>query len=122
MDEPEELDDTILVTDARIVPAGDLRGGLAEPTRGRGSLPAVQAAAAAAGGFVAGAAVYGIVYQRRSRLARELVKGTKRGRSLSRRSGRRGALPGVAEQGLQILSSHTLLLDVHVLGTPDADG
>ncbi len=79
--------------------------------RRRGSLPAVQAAAAAAGGFVAGAAVVGLVRRRHSRA---LARG-RRARGLRRRGAGRNA--GMAER-LQIVGSRSLLLDVHLLGNP----
>jgi hypothetical protein len=72
------------------------------------SRPAVQAAAAAAGGFVAGAAVLGLV-QRRSRAGAVLAKGARR------------AVAAPAAQTLQVVSSRSFLVDVHLLGTPGAD-
>ncbi len=81
----------------------------------RTSLPTVQAAAAAAGGFVAGAAVVGLVHRRHARaLAR-----ARGGRGLL---GRRRAArnPGAADL-LQIVGSRSLLLDVHLLGGPGAE-
>jgi hypothetical protein len=66
-------------------------------------LPAVQAAAVAAGGFVAGAAVVGLVHRRQKRSA-----------ALSR--GRRGGRVAGAGELLQIVGSRSLLLDVHLLG------
>jgi hypothetical protein len=77
----------------------------------RKGIPAVQAAAAAAGGFMAGAAVVGLVGRRRSRT---LGKG-RRARAL--RGRRTGAVrnAGMAER-LQIVGSRSLLLDVHLLG------
>ncbi len=82
--------------------------GLVEPVR-RTALPAVQAAAAAAGGFVAGAAVVGLVNRRH---ARALARGRER-RGLLRR-GRGGSSAG--SDRLQIVGSRSLLLDVHLLG------
>jgi hypothetical protein len=76
-------------------------------------VPAVQAAAVAAGGFVAGAAVVGLVHRRRQRLT--LAKGRRAGRRLSR--GRRDANSGgKAGELLQIVGSRSLLVDVHLLG------
>jgi hypothetical protein len=74
-------------------------------------MPAVQAAAVAAGGFVAGAAVVGLVH-RRQRHSPAIAKG---------RGGRRGLGRGArtasgAGELLQIVSSRSLLLDVHLLG------
>ncbi len=80
-----------------------------EPAR-RGSLPVVQAAAAAAGGFVAGAAVVGLVHRRH---ARALARGSGR-RGLRR--GRAAARNASAADRLQIVGSRSLLLDVHLLG------
>jgi hypothetical protein len=78
-----------------------------EPSR-RATLPAVQAAAAAAGGFVAGAAVVGLVNRRH---ARALARG-RGGRGLR---GRRASGGGAADR-LHIVGSRSLLLDVHLLG------
>jgi hypothetical protein len=66
-------------------------------------LPAVQAAAVAAGGFVAGAAVVGLVHRRQQRSG-ALTKG-KRGSS---RGGKAG----------EIVGSRSFLVDVHLLGGP----
>ena len=96
--------------------------------RDGGSLPTVQAAAVAAGGFVAGAAVVGLVH-RHSRGSRALTQGngagaaTRVGKALSRGS-RKGARAGSARAGeelVQVLSSRTFLVDVHLLGIPDLD-
>src|SRR5271157_2445510 len=80
------------------------------------AIPAVQAAAVVAGGFVAGAAVAGLVH-RRQRSAPALAGGGRIGRALARGGSRNGA--GAAEL-VQIVSSRTLLVDVHLLGTPDS--
>jgi hypothetical protein len=73
----------------------------------RARVPAVQAAAVAAGGFVAGAAVVGLVSRRHSRAA--LAAGTPRRRLLRRsRAGR--------VEALQIVSTRSVLVDVHLLG------
>jgi hypothetical protein len=76
-------------------------------------LPAVQAVAVAAGGFVAGAAVVGLVHRRQKRSA-ALYRGRRGVADRSRRAGR------VASAGelLQIVGSRSLLLDVHLLGGP----
>jgi hypothetical protein len=76
-------------------------------------IPAVQVLAAAAGGFVAGAAVVGLV-NRRQRNSAALAQGRRAGRVLSRGAGRRGA--GSADERLQIVGSRSLLVDVHLLG------
>jgi hypothetical protein len=79
------------------------------------SRPALQAAAAAAGGFVAGAAVLGLV-QRRSHAGAALARGTRR-RGLGRRAGGASA----TAQTLQVVSSRTFLVDVHLLDVPGLD-
>ncbi len=73
----------------------------------RARVPAVQAAAVAAGGFVAGAAVVGLVSRRHSRAA--LAAGTPRRRLLRRSRSSR-------VEALQILSTRSVLVDVHLLG------
>jgi hypothetical protein len=69
------------------------------------ALPVVQAAAVAAGGFVAGAAITGLVQRRRRRAPATRSAGTRR------RSGRAAEL-------VQIVGSRSLLVDVHLLGVP----
>jgi hypothetical protein len=101
----------------RIVDARAFPGALPGERRAVAMLPAVQAAAVAAGGFVAGAAVLGLVH-RRQRHAGALSSGRRVGRELGRRGARR---PSRAEEAMQIVSSRTLLLDVHLLGRPGAD-
>jgi hypothetical protein len=88
-----------------------------ELSRGRASaaIPAVQAAAVAAGGFVAGAAVVRLV-SRRQRNSAALVKGRRAGRRIGR--GGRGAGSGASEL-VQIVGSRSLLVDVHLLGGRD---
>jgi hypothetical protein len=94
----------------RVLAAADTSRELARPA---GSvLPAVQAAAVAAGGFVAGAAVVGLVH-RRQRRAATLAKGRRAAASVAR--------PGVLGTGrtaelVQIVGSRSLLVDVHLLG------
>jgi len=75
-------------------------------------------AAAAAGGVVAGAAVLGLV-QRRHRRALVLAKG-RRPRALGRRAraSRRSSAPA---ELLQIVSSRSVLLDIHLLGGSGSD-
>ncbi len=87
-----------------------------EMSRGRaaGAIPAVQAAAVAAGGFVAGAAVVGLV-SRRQRHSAALAKGRGAGRGLKRGGRRRGG-PSSAGELVQIVGSRSLLVDVHLLG------
>lgn len=69
-------------------------------------VPSVQAAAVAAGGFVAGAAVVGLVSRRHSRA---LAKGPAPRRLLRRSRNAR-------VQALQIVSTRSVLVDVHLLG------
>jgi hypothetical protein len=78
-------------------------------------MPAVQAAAVAAGGFVAGAAVLGLVHRRQRRAA--LAKG-RRARRLGASRPARGRASGQAVELVQIVGSRSLLLDVHLLGGP----
>jgi hypothetical protein len=109
----------VLVADARVVAAQ--RSTAAPPSEWRGAgtvIPAVQAAAVAAGGLVAGAALAGLVH-RRQRHSSVLGKG-RRGRgglkARRRRSpGARGA--GPALELFQIVGSRSLLVDVHLLGS-----
>ncbi len=75
-------------------------------------IPAVQAAAVAAGGFVAGAAVIGLVH-RRQRRSGALSRGRRSGRDPGRRGARRGGRGG---ELVQIVGSRSFLLDVHLLG------
>jgi hypothetical protein len=87
-----------------------------EPARAliRSVAPTAQAAAVAAGGFMAGAAVVGLASRRRGRGARALAK---RGRR-KRRGLRRGASDGggrVGRQLVQIVGTRSLLVDVHLL-------
>jgi hypothetical protein len=82
-------------------------------------LPAVQAAAVAAGGFVAGVAVVGLVHRHQRRVS-ALGKPRGAGRALARgrRAGagrsRRGAAK--ASETVQIVGTRSLLVDVHLLG------
>ncbi|HLH66327.1 MAG TPA: hypothetical protein VKV27_11535 [Solirubrobacteraceae bacterium] len=71
------------------------------PATSQVALPAIQAAAAAATGFVAGAATLALV---RRRSARRLARG---------RGVRRGG-----EGGLAIVSSRSFLVDVHLIARP----
>jgi hypothetical protein len=72
-------------------------------------VPAVQVAAAAAGGFVAGAALVGLLHRQRRR---DALEGARRGR----RGVRRGRAAARGGELLQIVGSRSLLLDVHLLG------
>lgn len=73
-------------------------------------IPAVQAAAVAAGGFVAGAAIVSLA-QRRQRRAGSVAK---RGRRSA--SGRPPRTVAAGGELMQIVSSRSLLVDVHLLG------
>jgi hypothetical protein len=101
----EEVDALLVETEERVIVAAP-QSFLPAPTRGIGMVPAVQAAAVAAGGFVAGAAVVGLVNRRHNRA---LAQGQPR-RRLLRRS-REGRV-----EALQIVSTRSLLVDVHLLG------
>ena len=86
--------------------------------RGAAMVPAVQAAAVAAGSFVAGAAVVGLVHRRRRR-ALMLGKGRRAaGRSARGSGSRRGSRAG---ELVQIVGSRSLLVDVHLLGGSDGN-
>jgi hypothetical protein len=111
----------VLVDEATVVHARSFTGALAAERRSAGvMIPAVQAAAVAAGGFVAGAAVVGLVH-RRQRRASALAKGRGIGRDLGR-GGRGGRRAGRAAELVQIVGSRSLLVDVHLLGGSGADG
>lgn len=100
----------VLVEDADVVYSQPLAGALSADWRSAGAvLPAVQAAAVAAGGFVAGAAVVGLVHrrQRRSGAIAKARRGAGRG-------GRAGEL-------VQVLGSRSFLVDVHLLGGGGGD-
>lgn len=106
----------VLLGEAQAVHAQPSRASLPGERRSATVLPAVQAAAVAAGGFVAGAAVVGLVH-RHQRRASTLAKGRRTGRigagSRSRSGGR--SRPPAAEL-VQIVGSRSLLVDVHLLG------
>jgi hypothetical protein len=98
----EEVDALLVEAEERIVVAP--QSFLPAPTRSM--VPAVQPAAVAAGGFVAGAAVVGLVSRRHNRAA--LAAGTPRRRLLRRSRASR-------VEALQILSTRSVLVDVHLL-------
>ncbi len=81
------------------------------------ALPAVQAAAVAAGGFVAGAAVVRLV-GRRHQNASALLAPRRSRRGLGRRSRDKRASSRTGEL-IQIVGSRSLLVDVHLLGGRD---
>jgi hypothetical protein len=105
----EEVDAVVVTPSTRPLPAR---------TEARAVVPAVQAAAVAAGSFVAGAAMVGLAHRRQRR--RELVRAGARRRGLGRGGGRRGASGGRGARGMgelvQIVGSRSLLVDVHLLG------
>ncbi|MGA9315775.1 MAG: hypothetical protein WBV77_14245 [Solirubrobacteraceae bacterium] len=68
--------------------------------------PSVQVAAVAAGGFVAGAVLAGVLGRRHQKAV-----ATRAGRRLGRRKRARNEL-------VQIVASRSLLVDVHLLGAP----
>ncbi len=107
----EVLDALPVLAEAPRVVAAQPRGGL--PAQRRPTvLPVVQAAAVAAGGFVAGAAVVGLV-NRHNRRSRALERG-RRGAGRLRRGGR-GGVPA------QVVGSRSFLVDVHLLGGAGGD-
>jgi hypothetical protein len=99
----EEVDALLVESEERVLvaPVSQL------PVSTRGMVPAVQAAAVAAGGFVAGAAVVGLVSRRHNRAA---LAGASPRRRLLRRS------PRGRVEALQIVSTRSLLVDIHLLG------
>jgi hypothetical protein len=72
----------------------------------------VQTAAAAAGGFVAGAAVLGLVHRRHSK--RAALASARSPRRIARSSKRSKSVGEVVE----VVASRSLLVDVHLLGAP----
>ncbi len=115
VEDEEEVDALpVLADESHLVRAQPVRDAL--PQRAPGTvLPAVQAAAVAAGGFVAGAAVVGLVHRRQRRSA-AVRKGasTGRARRIGPRAGASGA--GRAVELVQIVGSRSFLVDVHLLG------
>jgi hypothetical protein len=95
----EEVDALVVLPEARAVVV---------EAPSRAMVPVAQAAAVAAGGFVAGAAVVGLVSRRRAR---------PRGRVSARRRGKERVRSG---ELWQIVGSRSLLVDVHLLGGRDA--
>jgi hypothetical protein len=110
----------VLAAAPRAVAADRLRS---FPAKSRGAnlvaIPAVQAAAVAAGGFVAGAAFAGFVH-RRQRRSPALSTGRRAARQLGR-SARAGRSAQRAGELVQIVGSRSLLVDVHLLGGGDPD-
>lgn len=115
--EGEEIDALPVLADAATVVRSYPFSGELSRSPSVVMLPAVQAAAVAAGGFVTGAAVVGLV-TRRQRQAAALSRGRSAGRRLGRaRRGRKSS--SAAEELVQIVGSRSLLLDVHLLGGRD---
>ena len=106
----------VLAEEARVVRSQAVPGEVFPARDAQTMIPAVQAAAVAAGGFVAGAAVIGLV-TRRQRRAVALSKGRNAGRRLAR--GRRRGTQSAASELVQIVGSRSLLVDVHLLGGRD---
>jgi len=116
MGDTEEVDALpVLADEPTVVRAASTGRALPSDLRsGRVVVPAVQAAAVAAGGFVAGAAVVGLVHRRRRRPVAALARG-RRARRLGR-GGRDTRSVSRAGDLLQIVGSRSLLVDVHLLG------
>jgi hypothetical protein len=116
MGDTEEVDALPVLSAEPTVVASPARALPVDRGSGRAVVPAVQAAAVAAGGFVAGAAVVGLVHRRRRRQLPALAKGRRAGWRLGqgRRDVRSG---GRAGELLQIVGSRSLLVDVHLLGS-----
>jgi hypothetical protein len=76
----------------------------------RSTVPGVQAAAAAAGGFVAGAAMLGFVHRRHSK---RVALASARSRRHMGRGGKRSKSMG---ELMEVVATRTLLVDVHLLG------
>jgi hypothetical protein len=106
----------VLAEEARVVRAQAVPGEVLPARDAQAMIPAVQAAAVSAGGFVAGAAVIGLV-TRRQRRAVALGKGRNAGRRLAR--GRRRGTQSAASELVQIVGSRSLLVDVQLLGGRD---
>ncbi len=85
------------------------------PGPSRAVVPAVQAAAVAAGGFVAGAAIVGLVHRRRRSATLAKGRGARR-LNRARPHRRDGRSAKGAGELLQIVGSRSLLVDVHLLG------
>lgn len=100
------------VVDAVPVPA-ERPGGSREIVR-RVPAPIVQTAAVAAGGLLAGAAMLGVVQRRKARRA-ALTAARPR-----RRIARAGQGAKRAGELVEIVASRSLLVDVHLLGSPPA--
>ena len=118
MDEDGEVLDAVPVLSGapRVLAPRAEAGGLSPEPRAA-VMPAVQAVAVAAGGFVAGAAVVGLVH-RHNRRSAALVKGRRGAGRLSRSSARRSSRAG---ELAQVVGSRSFLVDVHLLGGTGGD-
>jgi len=107
----------VLAEQPTVVRAAPLPGTLTENRKpALAVIPAAQAAAVAAGGFVAGAAIIGLMH--RYRRSSALSTGRRAGRGVSRRGrGRRPA--GRGGERVNIVGSRSFLVDVHLLGQRD---
>ncbi len=109
----EEIDALpVLADEPRVLRASTLETAPATYWRSTSvAIPAAQAAAAAAGRIVAGAAIVRLVGRRQRGLSPLLV--SRRG---TRRSARRSRGGSKAGELVQIVGSRSLLVDVHLLG------
>ncbi len=83
-----------------------------------GRLPVRAATALAAGGFMAGAALAGVIGRRRRRSS-ALLAGSRRSRLAARGGRGGGARRRTPEpERLQVVGTRKLLIDVHLLGSP----
>jgi hypothetical protein len=115
MEDGEVLDALpVLASDPTLISARPLPGAIARSSDA--VISAMQAAAVAAGGFVAGAAIVGLA-QRRQRRSAAVVKGGRRGRGV----GRGARTAAVGGELVQIVSSRSLLVDVHLLAPDGRD-
>ncbi len=101
----EEVDAVVVTPAPRAVPARRATDSV---------VPAVQAAAVAATGFVAGAALVGLAHRRAHR--RELMRVGSARRLGRRMGGGRGRASSKGGELVQIVGSRSLLVDVHLLG------
>jgi hypothetical protein len=101
-----------------VAPLAPSRRALVGSLRVRALAPAVQAVAVATGSFVVGAATAGLVRRWRGRgRGRGLVR--VHARRKPGRAGRRRASSSRRGERVQIVSSRSLLVDVHLLGERD---
>jgi hypothetical protein len=99
-------------------PTGEIVLSPPPPPLVRTFAPAAQTVAVAAGGILAGAAIVGLAGRRRARAGKALGRRASRGRAARRAGSRRG---GARRQGLEILTTRSLLVDIHLLGVPGAE-